>query len=410
MVDAGGLRLAVARIIPMNRVCLFLLSLGVSLAFWPGAPGAAIVPKFALLYVVLPAALFWLRPRMSLPGFIGLLFLAWAAVSFAWTTSQLDAVDELAKIVLVIGLAFVIGQESESLAPAYWGLGLGLTASSLVSIAQEFGYQPVVTGLFRMPPGLWVNPNTQAEIAIPVLVAVLATALRGVPHPPAHEARAARPSSHRNRTRLYLLALGIVPAAFIPHARGPLLGLGAATLLWCWSRWRAAAILAVVPVGLVVGTGAIEKWSDAGSLDEHMAIWRDTIDGLTWWGHGIGSYYTTYPVAATREDTAKARPDHAHSDPLEVAFELGAPGVALVLVLVSLCVYRARERERLALVALLAAAATGFPLHNAGTGYLFGLLAGHAAAGGHRLRGAQLPGGVALFPRFPGKGPVRRAA
>lgn len=363
---------------------LFYLSLALSLAFWPDTPGAAIAPKYALLYVALPASLFWLRLRLNTINVLGVVLIAWAAASFLWTGSKLDGIDEIAKLVLVIGCAFLIGQETTDLRPAYLGLAIGLVASSGVSIAQYMGFNPVVTGDFQphvTPPGLWVNPNTQAEISVPVFAAALM-------------------SFHWRRW--WPLLVGMLPAAFFGHARGPLIGLALAAFVWCVSRWRFKAVLALVPIGLALLFAAPDKWRDGHSLDEHVAIWSDTIDGVSAWGRGIGSFYTLFPEHATREDTSRARPDHAHSDPLELLFELGWPGAVLCAALFLACLFGAAETERLVIICLAVEAATGFPLHNAGTQYLFGLVAGHAARGWHRLRDDQSDGRMALRAGLPG--------
>lgn len=463
---------------------MFWLCLAVSIAFWPGTPGAAITPKYAILCVALPAWLFWVRVRITPALLVGLALVAWALASLAWVLSTADAIDALVKLVLVIGCAFVVGQEAENITPGYAGLAIGLVISGGYSIAQKLGFNPVVTGDFQphvTPPGLWVNPNTQAEIAIPVLLAVLWMALRmrqqeiidveqqkaigaykrlyraakrnaraedderpagrkaqgpafadalskeevdgqapiaeadsrgetsteaagaGKKHWQGRLSRAAGQGRWFRSPQVgwWLLAVGIAPAASLPQARGPLAGLVLAVFCWCVARWRWKAVLAAVPLGLLLFAGSAQKWVDERSFDEHLAIWEDTIDGIGVWGRGIGSYYTLYPQHATREDTSLARPDHAHSDPLELAFELGAPGAVLAAAFFLACLSGALERERLVLMALAIEACAGFPLHNAGTQFLFGLVAGHAARRWVSFRDAFQHGRMALRARLP---------
>lgn len=184
----------------------------------------------------------------------------------------------------------------------------------------------------------------------------------------------------------WIIAFGCLPALILSHSRSAFVALGLCAALCSWRRWHWRALL-VAPVLLgAVFIGSPQKWIQSGSMHDRNLLWRDTIDGLTTFGSGIGSFYSTFPKYASRLDTQQIQPWHAHNDILELGFELGVPGIILVLVLGGLVFWRAGEPEKSVLVALGVIAMFGFPLHTPATAFLFGAVAGHAARAWHPLR------------------------
>ena len=98
---------------------------------------------------------------------------------------------------------------------------------------------------------------------------------------------------------------------------------------------------------------------------ERLNIWQDTLDGLTFWGHGLGSYWDMFPHFASRIDVLvpiQTRPDHAHNDLLELIFETGAIGGLLALAIVA-TVFSSSSPERYIVICVFVMAFVGFSLH-----------------------------------------------
>lgn len=340
---------------------LSAFAFGLGVAFWPGIASASIAPRWALLSVGLPLIL--ARTRVSTTPGHWLLFAlwAWAAISLLWTLVPYDGVNALWQLSLMAA-AFLIGAELPSLRPIYLGLSAAMGVCALISLFQLAGHSPVPEVV--TPGGLFLNKDMMAEVAAPVLVA--ATLLRLSPLAKAGA------------------LLGPLICVVSAGYRGAILGLVVALLAWLWDRSKlmiVAIILACVVLLAVDG----ERATRLPSIAERAAIWRDTIDGLTLWGRGVGSFYSAYPEHATRENTAINRPDHAHDEPLEYAFELGLPGVLLLGALVLLAMAGPRF-NRVVLACLLGESLVGFPLHLPITAFLAALVAGRLCGGGHRLR------------------------
>jgi hypothetical protein len=62
----------------------------VMVAFWPGMLGAGLTLRWAVLWVGLP--ILTVPPRMTAIGWIGASFLAFGAVSLAWSPFRYDGV------------------------------------------------------------------------------------------------------------------------------------------------------------------------------------------------------------------------------------------------------------------------------------------------------------------------------
>jgi O-antigen ligase len=336
--------------------------------------GAADGSRWVLLSVALPAALFFVRVRWLTAHTILALFVGWMAFTALWAPNTYDAMDGGWKLAL-IAMAFLLGAELPSLRPIYLGLGLGLWVSTFVSFLQLAGLHPVLTAGMPHPAGLWVNPNIQAEIASPVVLGLLATGD-------------------------YWIALGVMPSVLLPMARGALGALGLLASAWSVQRWGWRAALLIVPLVAIACGEIFEKTRhDTGETAQRVAMTLDTVQGLRFWGNGIGSYYALYPRDATHIDTTRLRPNHAHNDTLELAFEGGLPAVVLAAALVFLAFRRGQPPERLVLAALCLEGLVGFPGHMPATAFLFGLVAGHAAGSRDRLRDLGERRRLALFIR-----------
>lgn len=138
------------------------------------------------------------------------------------------------------------------------------------------------------------------------------------------------------------------------------------------------------------GTGAIRA-----------ALWRNSlamIEDEPWLGHGAGRFAVAYPLyQQARGNTplfgTERQPEHAESDFLEFAVELGSPAsLALIALFAGAVVRSARQARRhpsrlaaargaaraAAMGGMLVHSLVSFPLHHAPTAWLAWLLAGRA--------------------------------
>ncbi len=237
--------------------------------------------------------------RVTTAHVAGMLFLGWAILSLAWTPAKLDGVDAVTVLLLLAG-CFCLGHQTESLRPIIIGAALGLTVSSAFTVAQWWGYQPVRSGA-TLATGLFVNGNYMAEAAALVLVGVMAE-------------------------RLWWLIPGLLPALLLPHARAAVLAAVLAAMMLFRSKTDV-----VIALGGAVALAAL--WSalhiDATTLDR-FEMWGATAHGVTFFGHGIGSFWTLYPDLDMRAVVTES-PTHPHNELLNIAFDLGIVGVVLAL-------------------------------------------------------------------------------
>lgn len=342
-------------------------SFAVMVTLVPGIAAPATTPRWALLSAVVPfLASFSLPTKFDVAHALGALFLGWCAITLAWTPNLWDGLDALWKLVLFAGL-FCIGAALRDLRPVWIGAALGIGVSSALAIGQLFGVELVerIEGPTGMAAGLFMNKNFLAEPAALVLIGL-------VWH------------------RLWWLVPLVLPAVVLPGARGALLALAVAGIVALRGWWRvyAGALAALAVVACVV-------LAKNGSFPERMIIWTSTLDGLTWLGNGIGSFYALFPSHAPAWDFLTSRPVHAHNDWLELAYDLGLPGI-LMLLGAFYCALRAEGPDRLVLIAFITEGCLGFPLHFPATVFLAALVAGRLCGDRAPLRDVLTRWGIRL--------------
>lgn len=339
--------------------------------FWPGQAGAAEASRWALLCVAVPTALCFIQVKPNKVYYLGLAFFLWSILTILWAPVRLDSVPVMMQIAVISG-SFLLGHATTNISTVYRGLGIGLGISSIFCLFQFLGYQPVVTngeGDWH-PPGLFINPNILGEISAVVLVALVFS-------------------------RAWFIALLVVPSLLLSQCRGALLGVAVCGCIYAVQRWKWRALLAVpVVLGLLVLYTHEKNWTLHSVRTD---IWLDTIAGLTFWGNGLGSFGSIFPLHATRVDTTAVLPVHAHNDFLEILFELGAPGLVLFLGFIAAIAYKSEQRERYILVALGTTALFGFPLHTPTTAFVLGIVAGYGARGWDMVRDYKLHSGPGLY-------------
>jgi hypothetical protein len=251
----------------------------------------------------------------------GVWLLLWACVSIAWTLVLPDAIFELLQWFLLLG-CFVAGSFSKQV---FEGAVWGIAVNSILAICQYYGWHPVME--VSSPAGLFGNRDELAETAF--LIAI--------------------PLFFQKRWKELLLTL---PALFLPQSRAVLLA--GFVILLTKRYW-----ITCIAIGVVAILFTAQKGLDVESI--RIQLWKETISGLSLFGHGIGSFYSDV-LAFSSIHTWRA--NHAHSDWLEIGFELGVPGVALA----SLLAWRLRGCE--VFLAFCVMAWVSFCLHNPATAVL----------------------------------------
>lgn len=355
-----------------NHVWPGVFGFALMAAYWPGIAGAATTPRWdvaALLSIALLTA-----PRITLtPSHsTGLALIAWLLLTLTWSEGRLDGIDAAFTLTLV-AIAFAVGSTLTDLQPLILGSALGIGISSVVAIAQYAGWQGFEVYDHGVG-GLFFNRDRLAAAA--ALVAIGSVAC----------------------PRLWWTLPLLLPSLILTQSRGAWLALVAGLLAM-------PAHSAIVMWGLrgVAAGGALivtlMRLDDA-SLAQRPALWRDTVGGLNLFGHGLGSFWESFPAHAHWFDIAATgtRPEHPHNELLWMAYEGGTPAVVIFGAFVC-CLWRASDHPlRAVLVALGTLALFAQPFHDPATVILGALCAGFLSGCGHRQRHTAFDRGMALRP------------
>ncbi len=283
-------------ILPAVRLPQLLMALGLMVVFVPNLTGAAIPSGWLFLLAVLPWFI-WRRVEMGVPHWAGLLFLAYAVASLFWSSSAFNGVFTIATF-LVIGMAFLLGERAD-LRSVTIGLGLGFIPSLIVGFLQwskhDIGSDPII--------GLFISQSLFGDIAALILIMAVTQ-------------------------RLWWIVPIMLPAIVMAGTKSSYLALLVAFVVWTWQHnRREEAALAIVSVLFVFIVSYFFNYRVSGSL-QRLEIWSAIIPQLTLLGHGAGSLEESFfsTVFASGERIA-----NAHNDFLQLAFEFGAPGLAVAL-------------------------------------------------------------------------------
>ena len=328
----------------------------VGIAFWSNIVASGYVARWTLICCVLPLLAWDIKPRLTAGHYLGLAFLIYSAVSIAWTPVAYDGWNQLIQFVF-LGLAFCYGAETKSLRTFYIGSALALTISGFFAVAQKFGYAGV--DQYIPPGGLFGNKNFMGEAAALCIVAMIAE-------------------------RLWWYLPGLFLPLGLSTCKGAMLGFAVALMVYLWSRyrWVSISIAIAVALGALYGLG---HPSMTHTLIQRADAWKDALDGLTFWGRGVGSFYSAFPEFATRMPPQLLTFPEAHNDTLQMVYELG-PGALPFLGLEAYALYRARETERLVLIAFFVEGLTEFPLYMPFTSLVAALAIGHSFYRGGELQ------------------------
>lgn len=342
-----------------------LLAFLVLAAYWPGIAGPATTPRWIVLFTLVPLLLFFAdRVRLTLSHVAGLAFIAWCAVTLMWSVSPLDGIGALAELA-AIGSIFALGSLSDDLTPLYRGAAVGIGVSSVLVIGQWLHLIDIPA--FYLPAGLFVNANHMGEAAALVLVACLFN-------------------------RIWWGVLASAPALLLSGSRAAVLAVAISCMAWLWANHlrATAAVCCVLALWLAVAAFFIVK-PDMNGQHERLAIWSDTARNLTFAGAGIGSYWEAFPDIAVATDISRVRPEHAHNEFLDIAFETGAVGFLLFLAFAA-TLWGPFNVERAILIAVLVEASFAFPFSNPATTFLGSVAAGAAARSRRDIRSEVVAG------------------
>jgi O-antigen ligase len=345
-----------------------------SVAYVPGWWGGATTPRWAIATLIVAAMVPFKAPRLNAAHLFGALFLAWAALSLSWSANVDDGLDGLIKLAIMAG-AFLVGSSDERddmLERFTIGAALGLSVSSVLAVAQNFEWIDLAK-VGNYSAGLFLNANLMAEAAAMLLVACAIY-------------------------RRWVLAAAVAPAFLLPQCRGAMIAVAVCWFAWQWGRSKKIAI-GVAAMGLAVGS--LLYLDRIATIGQRLTMWSDTIPQISLFGSGLGSFYTMYPYFGSGWDSFLMRPEHAHNDLIEIAFETGIIGAVLAvlfvafLAMVSLNGFRHGRKPDgwIGLIGLcfLVESCFEFPLHVAFTAVYAALIAGALARDGYDLRVSYLP-------------------
>lgn len=331
----------------------FWLGVVAATGYIPEITGSVLQPIWFILLIALACLLQREPVMMRRPHWLGLLFVACAILSLAWTPVTLNGIGALVQIT-VIALAFMWGSTLDSTRNVFIGLAVGLVTSDVAAFAQIKGWQ----GLFQdsVPAGLFVDRNVFGETSMLVLAGLI---------------------GHR----LWILVPLTLPALALTHTRSAALAFMAVVFTWCWARSK----LLTVVLAAFITPFAVALFQINGSMLERIAVWHDTAAAIVPWGHGIGSFMTSYPAYGLGAEGFGFRPQHAYSDYLEFAFEVGF-GVIPLLLCLAQSLEVDLEPERLVIFAFLAIACFDSPAHLPTSAFIGALCAGQLARYGDPVR------------------------
>lgn len=300
---------------------MFLLGAIVSLCYVPGFTGSSIATQWPVLSIVLPALFFWRSGPVTVFHWMGLSFLAYAAVRLWFAPLFEDGVFGL-WLVSIMGLSFWLGSTVDNMRGLYAGLAVGATVSSVVAVFQLFGYSGIpFTG---HPAGLFYNSVAQGLVLSLVAVALISE-------------------------RMWLWALPLLPGLVLCGSKG-------AWLAFVVGLLSMHVRLVYIVVGLVFAAVLYAAMPLSSSDALRVSIWYTAAYSLTTYGWGPGSFFSW----GLWQNGSILYPEYAHNDALQLIFEYG-PAAVLPLAVFGFAVTRA-ERERPLLTAFAVASCYSMPL------------------------------------------------
>ena len=337
----------------------------ISVAFWRNISASATTPRWAIIVIVSALSLFLIRIRPTLSHVLFGLFIGYALLSLSWSEVPIEWVKPFVQLLFMFFL-FCFAAERDCTKAVVIGSAIGLAVNDVVVIGQFYGFDYVPK--LQTLSGLWMNHDNGGEFAALILVGAIFLRIWWI-------IPLAIPT--------IFFPIPYIHLQFYPPARGAcsaLLLTGFCLLL----KDRPKTLVLSGILLFAVGIGAGLMWGGAG-VTERIDIWLDTLAGLTWFGHGYGSYYATFPAYGHTINTLLARPANAHNDPLELIYEMGI-GFILVAALCRNLWRSPLVAEKAILLCFGFESLFGFIVHMPATAALFAVMAGRCAGTGTALR------------------------
>ncbi|MDZ4253544.1 MAG: hypothetical protein U1A72_13335 [Sulfuritalea sp.] len=338
---------------------LAVISFLVAVAWWSEFVEPANTAKWIALSALVPLA--FLRARYVWTwAHVGVaLWLALAALSLLWTPSVLDGTLALWQFALLAAVFFAGSSlTANGVRACLLAFAIGVGVSGLVALAQAFG----TLELNQVSPvaGLYFNKNQLAEVGLLALVAALIY-------------------------RAWWALPGAALAFVLPMSRGAGVALALVGCVWLWRRSRAAAVIfATLPLAM----GAvylIELPTGDHTVGYRLALWSVTLQNLTLFGHGIGSFTAAFPAFAAASPVPvpdgvfrfALDPGSAHNDLIQLASDTGVAALLLAAVVIAALRNGSDEAPHLVLVAFAGLALVAFPLYSPVQAFVGALCAGY---------------------------------
>jgi len=310
--------------VPSSSWLLGGFGLLAALAFCPWIAGGGTSPKWAVLAIAPWLLIDNTTPKLSKQTLLLLALVAWCALTIAWAPNKYDAFGELFQLAIVAGV-YLLGSTVRDGKPYYLGFAIGVVLAT-----------PLEWFSIRI---FGSNSDILGEAAAVAIIGCVCVEAFG-------------------------LALLSTAPLIVSGSRGAVLAIATVAACAAMGRqsWRTKTFVSLAGLAAI---GCLVVLGSHASIIERLNIWQDTLDGLTFWGHGLGSYWDMFPHFASRIDVlvpAQTRPDHAHNDLLELIFETGAIGGLLALAIVA-TVFSSSSPERYIVICVFVMAFVGFSLH-----------------------------------------------
>lgn len=163
-------------------------------------------------------------------------------------------------------------------------------------------------------------------------------------------------------------------------SRGAIFATGVSFLVVLWSKSKMAAIGAVAGAIALMIVVKPEGATSATTIGARMGVWQDTLNHLTFFGRGFGSFFEAYSTFRVHTNMVLERPAHAYNDAVELLFDLGIGAVPLWVLMV-IAISLADQGQRLICITFFALGLTFFPLYIFPLGLLFMMTVGQATQG-----------------------------
>ena len=319
-----------------------LLGFLIITAYVPAITGASIPTGW--LVIIVASSWFMYKSTYIWFPISGCIFVLYAALSLLWFPLGLF---EVVKLVSLVGIA-LWASSLDDLKPIIKGLAFGLIISIIVSAFQNYGF--IYTYTTSRSAGLFVNSNIYAEVSGMLLVLLITY-------------------------RMWYYIPVTIPGLLV-CSKSVLLALiiSLAFKLW-YLKYGKYIIIMISSVGLFV---IFNSFGINISISQRLNIWLDTIQGLTMFGHGSGSFEYLFPLYADHTNIMLERITMVHNDMLQQLFNFGM--FALIPIFAAFKLLQVSDdKHRIPLAYFLVIGVFGYPLFLPVTAFMAALVAGQLA-------------------------------